>query len=49
MSITPTKEVRGRPLGGRAAPARVACLCLADENDARINFRNHTGALDRHP
>jgi hypothetical protein len=20
-----------------------------DENDARIIFRNHTGALDRHP
>lgn len=22
---------------------------LADENDERINFRNDTGALDRHP
>ena len=24
MSITPRKDFRGRPLGGRAAPARVA-------------------------
>ena len=24
MSITPPKDFRGRPLGGRAAPARVA-------------------------
>jgi len=56
VAIVPTGATvcRGRSADGRALSENEDATSprtprLADENDDRINFRNHTGALDRHP